>query len=76
MIRLALDLITATPGCTAAELERAAGYCDGQVRKRLSDLRHAGQARVGDPRQCQVTGRRAQTWYPAVPQEQSIESNP
>jgi hypothetical protein len=63
MMRLALDLITANPGRAAAELEEMSGFHDGAVRKRLNDLRHAGRAKVGEPRTCAVTGRRAKTWF-------------
>ena len=70
MCRLALSTLKRFPGSTAAELDRdfvamsgVAG--DGQIRKRLNDLRKSGFARVDGTRKCRVTGRIVQVWWPS-----------
>ena len=62
---LALDMLESYPGRTAAELDAIAGHGGGTIRKRLSDLRALGLARVTGKKKCSKTGRNAQTWGPA-----------
>jgi hypothetical protein len=69
MCRIALQLLREFPGATAAELDwvyasRTGGSVDGSIRKRLTDLRHTARARVEGHRQCRVSGRQAQQWFP------------
>lgn len=64
MMEVAENALRSSPGLTSKELERQHGYTDGELRKRLNDLRTAGRARVGETRKCSITGRSAQTWHP------------
>ena len=59
---LALELVQENPRRTAAELDKIAGYGNGTIRKRLSDLRAKGLARVVGKRKCRITGMNAQVW--------------
>lgn len=69
--RHAIDLVTAHPGMTSAELaDIAAGRGDGhfarmrsQLGRRLADLKgvHASQ---GDARICRITQAKCVTWWP------------
>ncbi len=59
----ALFLVRLFPGATANELEQAGKLKDGQIRKRLNELRRQGLARNGAPRLSAVTGKRNATWY-------------
>lgn len=61
----ALEWVGNRPGCTAAELERAANCRDGMIRKRLKELERAGSVKPGEPKVCSVTARKCQTWWPA-----------
>ena len=61
----ALDILRQNPGSTSHELDACAGVSDGEIRKRLSDLRKAGLAVVGRSRKCKVKGSQCQTWWPA-----------
>lgn len=54
--------VRANPGATARELEAAAGCPDGQIRKRLAELRDAGRIGNGTDRRCRVGGKLSQTW--------------
>lgn len=63
MAEIALGLVEANPGRTAAELEALSGLTDGKVRKRLNDLWHKGRIEKGEARKCSVTGKSAQTWW-------------
>ena len=65
MVRLAVRLVAQYPGRTSNELDRLAERPDGAIRKRLNDGRRLGLLRVGVERECTVTGRRCQTWWPA-----------
>ena len=62
---IALGWLTAFPGSTASELDEKSCQREGSIRKRLNDLKLRGLATVGPARKCRVTGRRAQTWFPA-----------
>ena len=62
--RQALRLIEQHPGKTSKELESFSGHGDGEVRKRLNDLRIVDRAHKGPKRKCEVTGRSAYTWLP------------
>jgi len=64
MAQQALVAITAHPGRTARELDFISGTTDGQIRKRLNDLRRMGKAYIGDKRRCTVSKKLAQTWWP------------
>lgn len=65
----ALFVLKLFANSTASELEDAARkmdprdkVSDGAVRKRLSDLRAKGLAKVTGKRKCRITGMNAQTW--------------
>lgn len=64
MMQRAMTLVDNNPGRTAKELERIGGYTDGQIRKRLSDLRRNDVAHTGEKRRCQITKKVVQTWWP------------
>lgn len=51
------------PGHTGAELAASMGMDTYEVRRRLSDLKNRGEAKQGPPRECDVAGTRAATWY-------------
>ncbi len=68
----ALALLVEHPGSTSKELEQISGRGDGEVRKRLNDLRLAGRAHKGQNRKCRITNRLAYTWYPGVSRVQSL----
>ena len=59
-----LDAIRKTPGLTSAELAQRHGLDRYMVARRMSDLKHAGLVREGEPRQCQVGRGRAMPCYP------------
>jgi hypothetical protein len=58
----ALEALRCLPGATASELESFHEVKDGRLRKRLSDLRAKGLARVVGKRKCRITGMNAQIW--------------
>lgn len=64
---IAKDLVTRHPDQTANELEKIAGYTNGQIRKRLNDLLHDGEVFKSGYRICSVTETTAATWR-VVPQ--------
>ena len=59
---IARDLVARHPNQTANELEKIAGYTNGQIRKRLNDLRHEGEVYNPASRICSVTETRAFIW--------------
>ena len=66
--RFALTQIQTYEGLTCRELEAkpsTEGYTisKGTIQKRLSYLVAAGVIKKGDKRKCEVTGRRAFTWW-------------
>jgi hypothetical protein len=68
---LVLELVARHPGLTAIELwHRATGSERDQlvepqeVRRRLTDLLHAGEVRQGSQRRCSVKGSTMVTWEP------------
>lgn len=65
MMQRAYELLLQNPGRTAKEIELVGGFDDGQIRKRLNDLRRKGKALNGPKRRCSITGRTAQTWKAA-----------
>ena len=60
----ALGCVERAPGSTAKELENWFNRTDGEIRKRLNDLRLAGEIHKGEKRRCGVTDRTAYTWLP------------
>ena len=56
-----LEAVTEMPGLTAREIE---DLIDIKAHKRLPELRQSGQVINGQSRHCQITGRRAMTWFP------------
>lgn len=64
MMRLALEVVRANPGCTANELDQLCNCKDGAIRKRLTDLEKLGLVKTGEVRKSKVTGKMNQTWYP------------
>ena len=56
-----LEAVTALPGLTAREIE---DLIDIKAHKRLPELRQSGFITNGPARHCQITGRRAMTWFP------------
>lgn len=62
-----LALVRNRPGSTSVELWQAQAWQPGcldrhEVSRRLADLRHKGQVRQGDARECRVNGTRMVTW--------------
>jgi len=64
MMELTLQLLQSTPNLTANELEARHGYSDGQLRKRLNDLRKEGLVEKGPSRKSRITGKTNATWRP------------
>lgn len=64
-MRLAYSVLKANQGRTSNELDRAAGFADGTIRKRLNDLRKFGFAKASGYRKCNVSGKRCQLWWVA-----------
>ena len=62
--RNALAVLRKNPGSTARELDVANGSREREVGKRMNDLSTHGLAMVRGSRACQVTGNRAQVWWP------------
>lgn len=62
MMGIALEGLIKHPDLTAKELEAKLGYSDGQIRKRLNDLRTAGLAINPTTKQCSISKKAAQTW--------------
>jgi len=62
--RQALKLVRLHRGYTAAELDAINCTPEGAVRKRLSDLAAMGLVHTNGFRQCHITGRNCQVWYP------------
>jgi len=60
--RQALHVLGQHDGSTSKELEVLSGHSDGEIRKRLPELRKAGLAHNGEKRVCDITGRMAYTW--------------
>jgi predicted transcriptional regulator len=62
--RWALEIVKAYPGSTASELADVKGIGDPrQINRRLPELEELGRVRRGEARECQITGRKAATWY-------------
>lgn len=72
--QIALDLVTQFKGMTGRELfaihlRNRTIYDDmhlvdsSALTKRLSDLKHDGIVKMGEPRICRVTKKRAATWW-------------
>jgi hypothetical protein len=66
---LVLSLVKRFPGKTANELFEAANdleqmrLCDFyEIRRRLTDLHHAGKVKVVEQRNCKIKGSLMQTW--------------
>jgi len=63
--RWVLNIVKEWPGCTASELADAKGVGDiRQINRRLPELEALGRVRRGEARDCQITGRKAATWFP------------
>lgn len=64
--RQVVDFITAHLGVTRNELDKAlgAGQPNANFSRRLTELEAKGLIHRGDPRLCNVSGRRATTWWP------------
>ena len=60
---VALHLILASPGLTAAELEAEHGFIRGQLQKRISSLIQQGRVFRGEERKCSFSGRSAYTLF-------------
>ena len=61
----ALQCVEWRPRSTSKELEAYfSPQGDGEIRKRLNDLRLAGEIHKGEKRRCEITGRTAYTWLP------------
>ena len=62
--RWVLNIVKEWPGCTASELADAKGIGDiRQINRRLPELEALGRVRRGEARDCQMTGRKAATWW-------------
>ncbi len=59
---IVLDLVRRHPGSTALELAQAGPLEEYQVRRRLTDLLHAGLIARGPERTCRVRGSQMVTW--------------
>lgn len=59
---IAKNLVARYPDHTANELEELAGYTNGQIRKRLNDLLHAGEVIKSGYRICRKSQSRSATW--------------
>ena len=53
------------PGLTALELSKECGLCRYMLGKRLTECVTDKTVVVGTIRKCSISGRLAQTWYPA-----------
>jgi len=63
--RWVLKIVEEWPGSTASELADAKGIGDPrQINRRLPELEEQGRVRRGEARECQITGRKAATWFP------------
>lgn len=58
-----LALVKEYPGSTAGELWGRSGLGEYQIRRRLTDLLHAGLVRRGEARACVRKGTKMVTWY-------------
>ena len=61
-----LALVTSHPGCTACELLAHTTLAEYQVRRRLTDLFHAGLVAQGPARRCGAKGTQMVTWFNRV----------
>ena len=61
----ALDAVACHPGLTSNELARATGLDRYMLARRLPELCDHDRVVRGDPRRCEVSGRKAATWWPA-----------
>lgn len=67
---LAHAAVKAHPGHTSLELSQLARCCRFGLAKRLPECETAGLVRKGATKQCDVSGRRAVTWWPIEPGDQ------
>ena len=61
---LVVEKVKTLIGFTSAELAKATGLDRYMVARRLSDARGLDFVMNGDSRKCDVTGKKAMTWYP------------
>jgi hypothetical protein len=60
----AYNAVAQHPGLTYSELSEALQMRDPRsIGRRLPELEKEGLLRRGDPRHCEITGKRAATWY-------------
>ena len=62
----AVAAVRAYPGCTSFELATRTDLDRYMLARRLPDAETAGAIRRGEQRVCQVSNRRALTWYPTA----------
>lgn len=62
---IVLDLVQRFPDSTAVELVEQGSLREYQVRRRLTDLMHAGKVVRGAGRECRVRGSQMVTWRAA-----------
>ena len=65
-IGLAITAVRDHPGNTSMELSELTGLDRYMLARRLPDAETAGAIRRGEQRVCQVSNRRALTWYPTA----------
>lgn len=56
--------VRAFPGCTMQELAEKTGHDRYMLARRISECETAGAVRRGAKRTCEVTGRKAEEWWP------------
>lgn len=69
---LAVIAVKACPGHTSLEIARMKNQCRFMLARRLPECEEQGLVYRGPSRKCDVSGRRAATWYPVEPGQQLV----
>ena len=62
--RIAAQAVERHPGLTSMELAKKTGLDRYMLARRLPECRTASAVRMGEARECSVSGRQAMTWWP------------
>lgn len=69
---LALLAVKACPGHASLEIAKLRGQCRLVLARRLPEIEEQNLVYRGPSRKCDVSGRRAATWYPVEPGMQMV----
>lgn len=69
---LALLAVKACPGHTSLEIAQMKSQCRFMLARRLPEIEEQNLVYRGPSRKCDVSGRRAATWYAVEPGQQMV----